>query len=378
MDFCETQAVAFPALADKYNAFSEDYSKKLWHQLSEKLAAFLSDPATLIGNNWQVLYSGFIKNVEARLNPVVLASLVSRIGHSVADPAQSLALFQEVLQARTRLGAEAAHCLDMDVVLVRLRLGEVSAAKAALEEGQARLPSLPQGETLVFSKYYKAAAEYRKLAGPPQEFYKAGLMFLAYTPLEDLAAGEAAALAADLALASVTGDDIFNFGEVLATPILGCLAGSPSAWLRDLVLALHHGSVAEFRAVVDAHRAAYFATPALAAAHEAVEKKVVLLALVDIAFERGSNDRVIKFSDIAARTAVPLQQVEWALMSAMSKGLVKGRIDQVDQSVDITWVQPRILDKAQAGVVAAQLDGWAARVKDATVTVEEQTAELLC
>ena len=51
---------------------------------------------------------------------------------------------------------------------------------------------------------------------------------------------------------------------------------------------------------------------------------------------------------------------------------------QVAQSVDITWVQPRILDKAQLGVMAAQLDGWAVKVKDATLMTEEQTAELLC
>jgi hypothetical protein len=46
--------------------------------------------------------------------------------------------------------------------------------------------------------------------------------------------------------------------------------------------------------------------------------------------------------------------------------------------VDITWVQPRILDQAQLGVMAAQLDGWAVKVKDATLMTEEQTAELLC
>lgn len=329
MDFCETQAVAFPALADKYNAFSEDYSKKLWHQLSEKLSAFLNDPTTLIGNNWQILYSGFIKNIESRLNPVVLASLVSRIGHSITDPAQSLALFEEVLQARTRLGAEASHCLDMDIVLVRLRLGQLAEAKLALETAKERLPSLPQSETAVFSKYYKATAEYRKLVGPPQEFYKAGLMMLAYTPVEALLPEEAAVLAADMALASVTGADIFNFGEVLATPILGCLANTPNAWLQTLVRALHHGSIDEFNDVVDANRAAYFAQPALANAHEVVKKKVVMLALVNIAFERGSNDRTVRFSDIAARTYVPLDQVEWVLMAAMSAGLLKGLIDQV-------------------------------------------------
>ena len=37
-------------------------------------------------------------------------------------------------------------------------------------------------------------------------------MYLAYTPLEDLPPADIYALATDMALASVTGDDIFNFG----------------------------------------------------------------------------------------------------------------------------------------------------------------------
>ena len=38
-------------------------------------------------------------------------------------------------------------------------------------------------------------------------------MYLAYTPLEGLSPTEIYTLATDMALASVTGDDIFNFGK---------------------------------------------------------------------------------------------------------------------------------------------------------------------
>ena len=35
------------------------------------------------------------------------------------------------------------------------------------------------------------------------------------------------------------------------------------------------------------------------------------------------------------------------VMKCLSKGLVKGQIDQVSETVDLTWVQPRVLDKEQ-------------------------------
>jgi 26S proteasome regulatory subunit N9 len=64
-------------------------------------------------------------------------------------------------------------------------------------------------------------------------------MLLAYTPVEELSQETQYKLATDMALASITDEDIFNFGEVIATPILKALEGTPNEWLRDLVVALN-------------------------------------------------------------------------------------------------------------------------------------------
>lgn len=43
----------------------------------------------------------------------------------------------------------------------------------------------------------------------------------------------------------------------------------------------------------------------------------------------------------------PSLQVELLVMKALSVGLVKGSIDEVDKRVHMTWVQPRVLDLQQ-------------------------------
>ena len=202
-------------------------------------------------------------------------------------------------------------------------------------------------------------------------------MFLAYTPVEELPMDQKYILATDMALAAITGENIFNFGEVIATPILGALKGSPNQWLYDLVLIMNRGNVDEFNFLVDSHRQQYFSQPSLASRHEEIKKKIVLLALMNIAFEKPSHDRQIAFAYIATRTSIPMDQVEWVLMRAFSLGLIKGSIDQIDQSVSITWVQPRVLDKDQLSLLCSQLDTWASRVKETLVTVEDQTPELI-
>ena len=53
-------------------------------------------------------------------------------------------------------------------------------------------------------------------------------------------------MATDMALAAIVGDSVYNFGEVIATPILSCLAGTPNEWIFSLVNALNEGDIDRF------------------------------------------------------------------------------------------------------------------------------------
>ena len=68
-------------------------------------------------------------------------------------------------------------------------------------------------------------------------------------------------------------------------------------------------------------------------------------------FKRPATNRQLSFSEIAEEACLSPSEVELLVMRALSLGLVKGSIDQVDQKVHMTWVQPRVLDKDQVGGV---------------------------
>ena len=54
-------------------------------------------------------------------------------------------------------------CLEMDVVLMKLKIGEVAEARTGLDEGLKVLDSISTSESFVFSKFYKSSYEYRKV-----------------------------------------------------------------------------------------------------------------------------------------------------------------------------------------------------------------------
>lgn len=82
--------------------------------------------------------------------------------------------------------------------------------------------------------------------------------------------------------------------------------------------------------------------PALVAFDGAIKEKVALVCTMELASQRAASDRSVPFLEIAKATRLPLEQVEWLLMRAMSLGLIKGTIDEVDQIVHISYIKVRL------------------------------------
>lgn len=70
-----------------------------------------------------------------------------------------------------------------------------------------------------------------------------------------------------------------------------------------------------------------------------------------------SGDRSITFDAIALAANLPVDQVELLIMRALSLGLIRGLLDQVEGTLRVTWVQPRVLQY----VTATRPDGTDSR-----------------
>jgi len=157
----------------------------------------------------------------------------------------------------------------------------------------------------------------------------------------------------DLSIAALVSDTIYNFGELLLHPILDSLVNE-DAWLRDLLFAFNRGDLAAYD-VLAGHISS---NPLLAEHRDGLRQKIYLAALTEAVFRRPPHDRAMSFRTIAEETKVRPDEIEHLIMKALSLGLLRGKIDQVDGIAKINWVQPKVLERSQIEGMRSRLKEW--------------------
>jgi len=146
-------------------------------------------------------------------------------------------------------------------------------------------------------------------------------------------------------MAVLLGKRIFNIQELLDKEILKSLLQSGFEWLYDLLQTLGNGQITEFAAAIQKHNQVIQRYPQIMKEIDYLKQKVAIIAFLEFVFQLDQNDRNIPFSEIARVCQIDLQVVEMLVMKAMSLSIVKGSIDEAKQTVEISWIRPRYLNK---------------------------------
>lgn len=349
------------------------------------------------------LYNEFVSACFEVLNPMSLAQFC--IGVTVSMPAQEALEFISAQRQRMTPGSEemnvddtkeaskegeslteakaterrtaiaalraepALLLLDLHCAVCQLNLNEVLLAKPTLELANDAI----QGDfpAVVHAKLYEALALSDKVRGLASGYFKNSLLYLGYVELDTISLEGKVALAHDMCLSALVGEDIYNFGELLQHPVLQVLASGSYQWLFNMLFAANSGDIDEFENILGAH-----GTQALQTNADYLRQKIRILALMEMVFRRASDDRTLSFDDISRTCQLPVPEVELLVMKALSLELIKGTIDQVEEIVTIKWVQPRVLNKDQAQQLCARLGSWTKSVHESILFVEQSSPDL--
>jgi 26S proteasome regulatory subunit N9 len=406
VEYCNAMAVQFPDLADNYyNKIASYCQQKLWHQLTVLILDFVSDdrksttmrPVANAGgdsdkNTFLGLYSKIVLSVAKKINQLSLARIAASVAFCSMEvgssPEESKKLLQELLvkQEATSNDVGAVLYLQSKIGLLTLQSGETDAdaKKESLDKIYTMIktngPLLKQlvSDTpeaiMVNAVHYETSMTYYKIVGPPEAFYNEAVDYLNYyQPKEgDATDTKSQTLAIDLCLAALTGEGVYNLGQVVSNPILKVLAPTPQAWLVELLKACALGNVNNFKKLCqETYPSEIASQPALVNMGQQMQEKITLLGLIELVFAKPASERTLTFAEIAEGLEIPIEQVEWVIMRAFSVKLMEGTMDEVEGSVHVTWILPRALSAEQMTELAGQFGAWATKVISTKEVMEE-------
>ena len=358
-------------LSGDWALIADLYDKRLWHQLTLKLLEFVKNDHFTTNGGLLELCENFLYDFETKINPLSLMEIIMSVIKEIQDPQKAIDFLNKQKEKVKANNDAQVLCLT---AIGNLKLSErnLKETKEIIEEVNKLLENI-DGITTVHARFYDLSSGYDKAAGSFNDYYRNALRFLGCIDVAELEAKEQQERAFNLALAALLGSDIYNFGELLAHPILDSIKASEHTWVVDLLFAFNSGNIPKFETM----KPTWTKQPDLASHELLLRQKITLLCLMEMAFNRPPNDRSLTFEEIATDARIPLNEVELLVMKALSIGLIKGSINEVIKVVQISWVQPRVLDRKQISNMKDRLSEWCDKTKNTTYMVEDQVPELL-
>ncbi|KAG5652718.1 hypothetical protein H0H81_003969 [Sphagnurus paluster] len=354
-DFIATALSATPPVLHPYfEAFRNLHTRKLWHQLTQKLFQFFDDPES---RPYRVdVFEQFVRDFETKINQLRLVEMGVKVSREIDNPQIHLTFLTSLLSRIDIAKSHEAHVLLLATIAhAKLLYGDLEGTKTDMDAAWKVLDTLEGVDNGVNAAYYGVGADYYKARAEYAPYYRNSLLYLACVDTEkDMTPDERLARAHDLGISAFLGDTIYNFGELLMHPILDALVGTPHEWIKKLLFTFNEGNIGKFEALAPL----FPQEPILQENYAFLRQKICLMALIESVFKRNADDRTMSFLTIAEETRLPVDEVEHLVMKALSLKLIRGSLDQVEQKAQITWVQPRVLSREQIGTLAKRLDDW--------------------
>jgi len=361
-----------PELQHFFLDFQGYWEQLLWHQLTNSLDDFFKVPES--GPQRLSVFKDFVLTFADKISKLKLVELGLAASQQCKDYSEALEFLQSLSQRVNKPDSQDAYVYaTVEVARIKLCLEpqDLDGAREALDEAEKILDKFDSVESIVHASFYRVNSDYYSSKRDFHAYYKNALLYLACVQSTDLPVEKQQELAYNLSVAALLSEKIYNFGELLLHPILDSLLGTEHEWLRVLLFAYNTGDLGKYDALLGHfHKQVLFQEK-----QTFLRQKLCLSALTETVFRRAPHDRTLDFATIMRETGVPLEEVEYLLMKALSQGLVRGSIDQVAGIARISWVQPKVLDKSQIESMRQRLTEWDGSVSKLSEYMEKKMKE---
>ena len=367
-----------PQIAEICYQLEDFYERRLWNQLTLALQDFYNLPQAKVDNLAGKIFSFFVQKCQKKLNYLCVIDFLLL---SFPDAHECLAKLQQlqgdiVADLRQQLSSRRLEDLDSHinkdeaVVYIRLHiarhailLSELPNAEEILDSVSGKFETTLQNDysSKINAAFYLTKCQYYKHYANYNLFYTNGLLFLSAIegPMDP---EKRVQFCYDLCVAALLGEKIYNFGELILHDILTAISApdGPYFWLYNLIQHLNSGNLPQFRQWLDL--SVQVKSPQVWHHRDFLNQKIVIMSLLELILSSLTPDKTLLFQEISTAMGVPLNDVEIYIIKCFSLGLIKGHINQLQQVLVVTWMQPRVLNLDQVKSLHNRLVNWTSKV----------------
>ena len=353
------------------------YERKLYHQLTLTLNEFYENPESKNNRLRIKIYDLFISQFSQKLNSIqVVDFLLASFEDNNEECLNKLLELKEnfVKQLRNNYtnkseieetinNDESIIYIDLQIARYYLILNNLEKSETILEYLNPKFESTFENEfsSKINSAFYLTKCQLYKINENYNLFYLNGLLYLSSIKNKSLSIEEQQLLCYDLCIAALLGDKIYNFGELLLHDILNCFKDSQYDWLYNLIHSLNSGNLKNFNKwlAIGFQKSRFLKTFEVF-----LKQKVIIMSLLELISMKSTTNKQLKFKEISEFTGTPVNDVEHLIIKCFSLNLIKGYINQIDEVLVVTWLQPRILNLDQVNVLYNHLCKWNGQVEE--------------
>ncbi|KAI5960661.1 RPN9 [Candida pseudojiufengensis] len=368
-----------PELINIFYQLEDFYERKLWHQLTQILDEFYYtyDQTQINQELKNKLYSLFIQQFQSKLNSIKVVDFLLESYPTNETLDKLIQLRKEFVDNLKKENnykddedPEYKKLLENDesLIYIDLQIARYNLYLEKLEEAEITLSRIePKFESLnneynskINAAYYLTKCQLYKLTKNYNEFYKNGLLYL--SSVSSLNQDEKIKLCYDLCISALLGDKVYNFGELILHEILQEFNNENSNyyWLYQLIQNLNSGNLKEFNKwkII-----AFEKSPFLKNHELFLNQKIIIMSLLELISLKSTTNKRLTFKEITEFTGTPINDVEHLIIKCFSLKLIQGYINQIDEILIVTWLQPRILNLNQVHSLYTHLVDWDNKVE---------------
>ncbi|KAG5416936.1 RPN9 [Candida metapsilosis] len=372
-------------LVSLFYQLEDYYERKLWHQLTQQLDEFYTqyDQDQIPLELKHKIYTQFIQQFAMKLN------LIKVVDFLILSKFNNETSLDKLIDLKTEYIAylkrehnfkdnedgsqdpefvellsndESLIYIDLQICRYYLFLNQFEKCDSIMSKIESKFEDLTNNDlsAKVNAAYYQTKCLEYKLHENYNAYYTNGLLFLSSVP--SLTTEDKVKLCYDLCIAALLGDKVYNFGELILHDILQEIASdeSPYNWLYNLIHALNAGDLSSFNQWLSV---AFKKSPQLQSHQVFIKQKIIIMALLELISTKSTTNKRISFKEISEFTGTPLNDVEHLIIKCFSLKLIQGYINQIDEILVITWLQPRILNLKQVHNLYTHLVDWDHKVE---------------